>query len=77
MEAAYAPGSGIRTHGLLIPNNRTNFFLIIYSRFQWFFVGFTSSLELLYPLFPGIPELVVVKYVVKNRFPKISANFTQ
>ena len=67
----FGPSSATRTRGLMLPNNRTNFFLIICRRFNWFFVGFTSSLKLLPPLFPAVPELVMVKYVVKNRFPKI------
>lgn len=57
---------GARTPGPLHPNLSGILFLLVYSGFQQFPICFTYSLTLLSPLFPGVPALSVVIYVVKN-----------
>ena len=42
--------------------------MTIFSAFEPFPLVCDYSLALLIPLFPGVPELSVVKYVVKKRF---------
>ena len=60
------PSGETRTPGILLPNLSGILFLLVYSGFQQFPICFTYSLTLLSPLFPGVPALSVVIYVVKN-----------
>ena len=67
-EVFCGPGCGIRTHGLLIPNNWWNFFLTLSATFWHLLFPKSCSLKLLSPLSPCAPNPVMVKYVVKPRF---------
>ena len=56
----------VRTCGLMVPNSSPNFFPLIYSDIPSFLLGFAYSLALFETLFPRVPRLSVVIYVVKN-----------
>ena len=66
------PSDRIRTCGILLPNLSGILFPLVYSGFQQFPICFTYSLTLLSPLFPGVPALSVVIYVVKNASRPVS-----
>lgn len=66
ISAGVGPSSATRTHGLLVPNCCPNFFPLVYSHFRSFPLGFPYSLTLFEALFPRVPRLTVVIYVVKN-----------
>ena len=67
----YGPSGETRTRGILVPNNWWNFFLTFYTPFWHLLFRKSCSLELSSPLSPCAPNPVMVKYVVKNRFPEI------
>jgi len=50
----------------MVPKSQANFFLLIYSDIPSFPLGFAYSLTLFETLFPRVPRLSVVIYVVKN-----------
>ena len=64
----------------LVPNRQKNVFLTLYSHFRRFSLGERCSCALFRPLFPYVPDLFVVKYVVvlhcpcfiQQRIPMIS-----
>ena len=60
------PSDRVRTCGLMVPNCCPNFFPLVYSHFRSFPLGFPYSLTLFEALFPRVPRLTVVIYVVKN-----------
>ena len=62
----FSPSDRVRTCGLMVPNSPPNFFLLIYSDIPSFPLGFAYSLALFETLFPRVPRLSVVIYVVKN-----------
>ena len=66
----------IRTPGILLPNLSGILFPLVYSGFRRFLICFTYSLTLLSPLFPGVPELSVVIYVVKNASRPVSGELS-
>ena len=66
------PSDRIRTCGILLPNLSGILFPLVYSGFRRFLICFTYSLTLLSPLFPGVPALSVVIYVVKNASRPVS-----
>ena len=71
------PSGEIRTPGILIPNNWWNFLLTFSAPFWHLLFRKSCSLKLSSPLSPCAPNPVMVKYVVKNRFPEIQATFRQ
>jgi len=73
----FGPSGETRTRGILVPNNWWNFFLTISASFSHLLFRKSCSLELSSPLSPCTPNPVMVKYVVKNRFPEIQATFRQ
>ena len=64
------PSGEIRTPGILNPNNWWNFFLTFSAPFWNLLFRESCSLILSSPLSPCTPNPVMVKYVVKNRFPQ-------
>lgn len=62
----FGPSDSVRTCGLMVPNCCPNFFPLVYSHFRSFPLGFPYSLTLFEALFPRVPRLTVVIYVVKN-----------
>ena len=67
----FGPSGETRTRGILVPKNSGNFFLTFSAPFWHLLFQKSCSLKLSSPLFPCTPNLVMVKYVVKNRFPEI------
>ena len=68
------PSGETRTRGILLPNNWWNFFLTFSVLFWHLLFRKSCSLELSSPLSPCTPHPVMVKYVVKNRFPQNSGS---
>ena len=66
----YGPSGETRTCGIMIPKTSWNFFLTISAPFWHHLFHKSCSLKLFPPLFPCAPNPVMVKYVVKNRFPQ-------
>ena len=54
----------------LIPNRQKTVFLTLYSHFRRFSLGQRCSCVLFRPLFPYVPDLFVVKYVVVLHCPR-------
>ena len=72
-QPVFGPSGEIRTPGVLIPNNWWNFFLTFSTPFWHLLFRKSCSFELSSPLSPCAPNPVMVKYVVKNRFPRLPA----
>ena len=66
----FGPSDRTRTCSILLPKNSGNFFLTISAPFWHLLFRKSCSLELSSPLSPCAPNPVMVKYVVKNRFPQ-------
>ena len=66
-----------RTLGFTVPKSSGNFFLTFSVPFWHLLFRKSCSLKLSSPLSPCAPNPVMVKYVVKNRFPEIWATFRQ
>ena len=66
----YGPSGETRTRGILVPKNSGNFFITFSAPFWHLLFRKSCSLELSSPLSPCAPNPVMVKYVVKNRFPQ-------
>lgn len=64
------PSGEPRTRGILVPKASGNFFLTISAPFWHHLFHKSCSLKLLSPLSPCAPNPLMVKYVVKNRFPQ-------
>ena len=62
----FGPSDRVQTCGLMVPNCCPNFFPLVYSHFRSFPLGFPYSLTLFEALFPRVPRLTVVIYVVKT-----------
>ena len=64
----------VRTCGATLPKSPANFFPLIYSDIPSFPLGFAYSLTLFETLFPRVPRLSVVIYVVKNASSSIAGD---
>ena len=64
----HGPSDWSRTSLTLVPNGWTKFFVVVCGGFRCFPLGSWYSLTALNPLFPGVPVLGVVKYVVRKHF---------
>ena len=65
----FGPSRGIRTPGIVVPNNLKRFFLVIYSAFWCFLVGFRYSLDLFEPAFFRCSGAVCGHLCGQKRFP--------
>ena len=73
----FGPGCGTWTHGLLIPKNWRNFFLILSVRFWRFLLRIPCFPNLTVPLLPRVPNLSMVKNVVKTASHNLRQLFSQ
>ena len=73
----HGPSGETRTRGILVPKNSRNFFLIFSVRFWCFLLKLPCFPELFSPLFPRVPELSMVKNVVKTASLKSRQLFTR
>ncbi len=65
----YGPSRATRTPGILLPNRTAKVFLVICGGFWDYPLGFTYFPDILFPRYPRVPDLSVVKHVVKRRLP--------
>ena len=74
-DTPHGPSDRIRTCGILLPNNVKRFFLVIYSAFPCFLVGFRCSLGICKSAFHRCSSAVCGHLCGQKRFPPKTGGF--